>query len=133
MTSIASRAGRVATQNLVPILFAVLCLSGVLAAQMSMVFLANEVVTRLARNLFLVLSLIIPVVAGMGLNFGIVIGAMSGQVGIILVENAGWAGIDALAMAMLLSLPISLFFGWLTGILMNHAKGREMITRHPWW
>jgi simple sugar transport system permease protein len=119
---------RLFTRNLVPLLFAVLCVGGILAAGISWPFLANEVVTRLARNLFLVLSLIIPVVAGMGLNFGIVIGAMSGQVGLILVENANAQGLGAMGMAMLLSLPLSLFFGWLTGLLMNRAKGREMIT-----
>lgn len=35
-----------------------------------MSFIVNELVSRLSRNLFLVLSLIIPVLAGMGLNFG---------------------------------------------------------------
>lgn len=122
------RATRAAGRNLVPILFAFLCLAGVVASGMSLPFLFNEIITRLARNLFLVLSLIIPVVAGMGLNFGIVIGAMSGQVALIVTENAGWAGMDALTGAVLLSLPLSLFFGWLTGLLMNQAKGREMIT-----
>ena len=121
-------AAQAATQNLVPILFGALCVGGVIAAEIPWSFLANEVVTRLARNLFLVLSLIIPVVAGMGLNFGIVIGAMCGQVGLIVVENSGWAGLDALGGAMLVSLPLSLFFGWLTGMLLNLAKGREMIT-----
>jgi len=115
-------------QNLVPLLFAVLCVGGVMAAGISWPFLLNEVVTRLARNLFLVLSLIVPVVAGMGLNFGIVIGAMSGQVGLIVIENAGVEGLGALGLAMLVSLPLSLGFGWLTGMLLNRAKGREMIT-----
>jgi simple sugar transport system permease protein len=117
-----------ATRNVVPILFGILCLTGVLAAGIPLPFLANEVVTRLARNLFLVLSLIIPVVAGMGLNFGIVIGAMCGQVALIVTENGDYAGLDALVLAMAISVPLSLFFGWLTGLLMNLAKGREMIT-----
>jgi simple sugar transport system permease protein len=123
-----SRFRHLATQNIVPILFTVLCVTGVIAAGIPWPFLLNEIITRLARNLFLVLSLIIPVVAGMGLNFGIVIGAMSGQAGLIITENAEVSGIGALGLAMLLSLPMSLFFGWLTGMLMNHAKGREMIT-----
>jgi simple sugar transport system permease protein len=115
-------------QNLVPILFAVLCIAGVQAAGISVPFLANEVVTRMARNLFLVLSLIIPVVAGMGLNFGIVIGAMSGQIALLVIENHGASGIDALLAAMLISVPLALSTGWLTGRLLNLAKGREMIT-----
>lgn len=115
-------------QNLVPILFGILCLGAVIAAGIPLPFLLNEVVTRMARNLFLVLSLIIPVVAGMGLNFGIVIGAMCGQAGLILIENGNYSGLDALFLAMLVSLPLSLTFGWMTGLLMNRAKGREMIT-----
>ncbi|MCA9728493.1 MAG: ABC transporter permease [Candidatus Eisenbacteria bacterium] len=115
-------------KNLVPLLFATLCVTGILWAKISIPFLLTDVVPRLSRNLFLVLSLIIPVVAGMGLNFGIVIGAMCGQVGLILVENAGGQGLGALGLAMGLSLPLSLFFGWLTGLLLNRAKGREMIT-----
>jgi simple sugar transport system permease protein len=123
-----TRLTRVITRNVVPILFGILCIIGVIAAGIPLPFLLNEIVTRLARNLFLVLSLIIPVVAGMGLNFGIVIGAMSGQAALIMIENADATGMGALGAAMLISLPLSLFFGWLTGLLMNQAKGREMIT-----
>ncbi|MCA9755488.1 MAG: ABC transporter permease [Candidatus Eisenbacteria bacterium] len=117
-------------QNLVPLLFAALCIAGIVAARdaIALEILAGDIVTRLGRNLFLVLSLIVPVVAGMGLNFGIVIGAMCGQVGLILVENAGWSGLGALGAAMLFSIPLSLVFGGLTGRLLNRAKGKEMIT-----
>ncbi len=59
-----SRITRAASQNVVPILFGILCVIGVIAAGIPLPFLLNEVITRLARNLFLVLSLIIPVVAG---------------------------------------------------------------------
>lgn len=119
---------QILTRNVVPLLFAVLCVAGIISADISLPFIANDVVLRMARNLFLVLSLVIPVVAGMGLNFGIVIGAMCGQVGLILVENGRGVGLDALLLAMLLSIPFSLLFGWLTGLLLNKAKGREMIT-----
>ncbi len=115
-------------RNPVPILFTVLCLVGVIAARIPAGFVFNEVVTRLSRNLFLVLSLIVPVVAGMGLNFGIVIGAMCGQVGLILVENANGSGLGALLLAMAISLPLSVGSGILIGRLLNLAKGREMIT-----
>jgi simple sugar transport system permease protein len=123
-----ARVGGGARQNLVPLLFAVICITGILWANISIPFLLTDVVPRVARNLFLVLSLIVPVVAGMGLNFGIVIGAMCGQVGLILVENAGGQGLGALFLAMAFSLPLSLLFGWMTGLLLNRAKGREMIT-----
>jgi hypothetical protein len=125
---VAGRLAAAASRNIVPLLFGLLCITGVIAAGIPWPFLVNEVVTRMARNLFLVLSLIIPVVAGMGLNFGIVIGAMCGQAALIITENGDYSGIDALILAVLISIPLSLLFGWLTGLLMNRAKGKEMIT-----
>jgi len=125
--AVGSGASGLIRHHAVPLLFAALCVAGVAAANISLPYLVNEVITRLARNLFLVLSLIIPVIAGMGLNFGIVVGAMCGQVGLILVENSRLAGLDALGLAMLFSVPLSLGCGWLTGQLLNRAKGREMI------
>jgi simple sugar transport system permease protein len=42
---------------------------------------------RFSRNAVLVLSLLIPILAGLGLNFGIVLGAMAGQIAAILVTS----------------------------------------------
>ena len=57
-------------RNAVPVLFAVLCTLGVIVAEIDPLFLVNEIIARLARNSFLILSLLIPVSAGLGLNFG---------------------------------------------------------------
>lgn len=121
-------ASRALGRNAVPLLFAALCISGAVAAQLDAKFLANEIITRLARNSFLVLSLIIPVSAGMGLNFGIVIGAMAGQAALIAVTHWNMAGIGGFLAAAALSTPLAVLFGWLAGKVLNSAKGREMIT-----
>lgn len=42
-------------------------------------YVTSEIGKRMVRNTFLVLSLIIPIIAGMGINFGIPLGAMSGK------------------------------------------------------
>ena len=60
-------------KNIVPIVFIILCTIGFQYSGLSWIFFANDLMTRLARNSFLVISLIIPVLAGMGLNFGIVL------------------------------------------------------------
>jgi simple sugar transport system permease protein len=112
----------------VPIFFTVLCLFGIIAAGLNPRFLVTEVITRIARNSFLVLSLIIPVIAGLGLNFGIVIGAMSGQAALIIVTHLEIGGLPGFFLAALISVPFSLFLGWLTGLVLNRAKGREMVT-----
>jgi simple sugar transport system permease protein len=66
--------------------------------------------------------------AGMGLNFGMVLGAMAGQLGLMFITDWGIVGIPGLLLAMIISLPISAVLGWLCGAIMNKAKGREMVT-----
>ncbi len=119
---------KIVSKNAVPILFAIVCLLGIYYAQMPGQFLFMELVKRMARNSFLVLSLIIPVVAGMGLNFGIVLGALAGQIALILSTHWGWSGIGGLGLTALLATPLATLFGLLAGMLLNKAKGREMIT-----
>ena len=59
---------------------------------------------------------------------GMVLGAMAGQLGLIFISDWGIVGIPGLLLAMIISLPISIFLGWLCGSIMNLAKGREMVT-----
>ncbi len=115
------------TENIVVLIFVLLCLVCVEVSQMEWSFIVNELVSRLSRNLFIVLSLIIPVLAGMGLNFSIVIGAMAGQIALIAITHWGIVGLAGFTVAVLLSLPLSLLFGYLTGVVLNKTRGQEMI------
>jgi simple sugar transport system permease protein len=123
-----AQAGGAIARQAVPILFAVLCLFGIWVARITPPFLLGEMLVRVGRNSLLVLSLLIPILAGLGLNFGIVIGAMAGQVAAILVVHWGGRGIAGFAEAWLLATPIAILFGVVTGALFNRAKGREMVT-----
>lgn len=114
--------------NTVPLLFLIICIGGVIASKLSITYILNEIVNRLDRNLFLVLSLIIPVVAGMGLNFALVVGAMAGQIGLITIKVLNVGGIAGLLLAALISVPFALLFGYGTGKILNKTKGKEMIT-----
>lgn len=113
--------------NIVVIIFVILCLAGVKLSQMTWGFIMNELVARLARNLFIVLSLIIPVVAGMGLNFSIVIGAMAAQIALITVTHWGIGGINGILVTTVITIPLAIIFGYLTGIILNKTRGQEMI------
>lgn len=113
---------------IVPIVFFILCSVGFYYSGLSWMFFANDLMTRLARNSFLVISLIIPVLAGMGLNFGIVLGAMAGQFAAFMTVVYQLKGLAGFLVACGLSIPMAILFGWLTGILFNKAKGKEMIT-----
>lgn len=113
---------------IVPIVFMVICAIGFWYSGLPLNFLFNEMTLRLSRNLLLVMSLIIPVITGMGLNFGIVLGAMAGQVGLIVIMNYGIGGIGGILVAILISTPVAILLGYLVGKVLNRAKGKEMIT-----
>jgi len=114
--------------NMVTLLFIVLCLAGLNLSGQPMTLVLDELVNRIARNLFIILSLIIPVIAGMGLNFGIVIGAMAAQIVIIAVTHWQITGLAGFLLCIALTTPIAIVFGYLTGKLLNMTKGQEMIT-----
>ena len=115
-------------ENAVVLLFIALIAFAIPASGLPGSFLLQEIMTRLGRSSFLVIALLLPIMAGMGLNFGMVLGAMAGQIGLILITDWSVVGIPGLALAMIISLPISIFLGWLCGSIMNMAKGREMVT-----
>lgn len=114
--------------NMVPLMFIVICGVCIYLSGFSWSYLLNQVVTRMGRNIFLILSLLIPIMAGMGLNFGMTLGAMAGEIALILVADWQIWGIPGVVLAMLLSIPLSALLGLLCGTFMNKAKGREMIT-----
>lgn len=114
--------------NLVVLIFLAFTIIGLAFSEVSFSWFLSELTGRLYRNGMLVISLIIPVVAGLGLNFGIVIGAMAGQIGVIFVRFFGLGGISGLLLAMLVAVPLSILFGWMTGILYNKTRGQETIT-----
>ncbi|MBB6481708.1 ABC transporter permease [Spirochaeta isovalerica] len=114
--------------NAVPILFLIIISIGVPYSGFSVDYLVQEIIIRLSRNSFLVLSLLVPIMAGMGLNFGMVLGAMAGQIGLIFVTNWNIVGLQGIGLAMILSVPLSILLGWMSGKILNMAKGREMVT-----
>ncbi|MBF8983938.1 ABC transporter permease [Lutibacter sp. B2] len=126
--------GKIIFDNIVTIIFVVLCLLGVVASKLPIFFITHQLLLRIARNSFLVLSLIIPVLAGMGLNFGIVVGAMAGQIALVFVTHMAlqgytlFTGVPGFFISVIICTPISILFGWITGLILNKTKGQEMIT-----
>lgn len=114
-------------ENIVTIIFIVLTIIGILLSELNFLFIVNELISRISRNSFLVLSLIIPILAGLGLNFGIVVGAMAGQIGLIMVTYWGITKLPGFLLAVVIATPFAILFGYLTGKLFNKTKGQEMI------
>jgi simple sugar transport system permease protein len=116
------------TNNMVTIMFVVLSVAGLYVSGMNSTLYLNDIISRISRNSFLVLALIIPVIAGMGLNFAIVLGAMAAQASIIFVTHWGVTGFPGILLCVVIVTPLSVLLGYLTGLLFNKTKGQEMIT-----
>ncbi len=111
----------------VPILFLILSIIGIAAANVSMDFVFGQLYSRFIRNGIFVLALIIPIITGMGINFAITIGAIAAQVAMVIVIDMQLPGTKALLLATAISIVLSIAFGNVIGILLNKAKGKEMI------
>ena len=114
-------------KNKVVILFLLLCVGATAASKQPLTFVIPELFTRIARNAFIVLALIIPVITGLGLNFGIVVGAMAAQIALFLTTYWGFTGVGGFFITVALATPIALVFGFLVGKLFTLVKGNEMI------
>ena len=117
--------------NAVMVMFIALCLVCLYFSGYTIPYVMYELFGRLSRNAFIVLALILPIVAGMGINFAVTIGAMAAQISALWVIEWNVAGrfgsLAAFAAAMLMTVPIAAFFGFLIGKLLNKMKGQEMI------
>lgn len=112
----------------VPIIFIILVAFAIPLTGLSGKYFIRELMIRLSRNSFLILALLIPVMAGMGMNFGIVLGAMAGEIGLIFITDWRIIGLPGVLLAMLISTPIAVLLGYFAGMVLNRAKGREMVT-----
>ncbi len=112
---------------IVTILFLVLSLLFIVLGNLDMTSVARDLMKRLSRNAFIVLSLIIPIVAGMGINFAITIGAMAAQIGLLLAINWNLTGPVGILVAAAITLPLGALFGYLVGVMLNKMKGQETI------
>lgn len=126
----AKKAFQLLQNNSVPIMFVLICIVCIPMSGFSASYLFNEIVTRMGRNIFLILCLLFPIMAGMGLNFGMTLGAMAGEIALIFVSDWQIWGIPGVVLAMIMSVPLSALLGLMCGKLLNMAKGREMITSY---
>ena len=126
-TNVFQKTGSFLFDNKVMIAFAAICIAAIVLSGSPMTFIVDGVFTRITRNTFTVLALIIPVLAGLGLNFGIVIGAVAAQIAVFWVVYWGFGGFSGMLLSVLIATPLAVFFGYLVGKLFNRMKGAEMI------
>ena len=119
--------GTVIRNNAVTIMFVLLCVVCLYFSGLTVPYVMYELFGRLSRNAFIVLALILPIVAGMGINFAVTIGAMAAQIAALWVIEWGISGLGGFLLAMAMTVPLAAFFGFLIGKLLNKMKGQEMI------
>lgn len=115
------------SRNLLTVIFGVLCLIGFKAAGVSLGFVSGELYVRTVRNAVTILALLIPILAGMGLNFAIIIGAMISQFAMIVISDVAVPGLTGILAVFTLTLLLCFITGHLIGRILNAAKGKEMI------
>ena len=125
--SMIKKLGEFLFENKVMIAFASVCIAAIVLSESPITFVVDGVITRIGRNTFTVLALIIPVIAGLGLNFGIVIGAVAAQIALFWAVHWGLGGMSGMLICVLIATPLAAFFGYLVGKLFNQMKGAEMI------
>ncbi|GFN34955.1 ABC transporter permease subunit [Tepidimicrobium xylanilyticum] len=111
----------------VPIFFFILSILGIIAAKVGFNFILGELYARFIRNGIFLLALIFPIMAGMGINFSITIGAIAAQISMLIVIDIGFTPGLGSIIVILLSVVLSIVFGNMIGTLLNRAKGKEMI------
>ena len=114
--------------NAVVLIFVIITVVAIPVSRIPIPSIIQEILSRIGRNCFLVFSLILPIMAGMGINFGMVLGAMAGQIGLIFAVDWNIVGVPGLIFASLIAVPIAAFLGWIAGQILNRARGREMVT-----
>lgn len=118
---------RLIKKNTVPIAIFILALISFQLADVSFKYLASEVYTRFIRNTLFVMALVLPIICGMGINFAIVVGAVSAQMAIVFSIDLMLEGAAALIFTVIVSIVLSVVFGLMVAALLNRARGREMI------
>jgi simple sugar transport system permease protein len=120
--------GSFLADNAVVMIFVIITLVAIPVSGLPLTSIIQEILTRIGRNCFLVFSLLLPIMAGMGINFGMVLGAMAGQIGLLFTVDWNIVGVPGLIFASLIAIPIAAFLGWTAGQILNRARGREMVT-----
>ena len=121
------KTGSFLKNNVVTVMILVLSAILFVVSEMSLGMVANQVAERFARNTCLVLALIIPCLAGLGMNFGIVAGAMAAQISVFFCVHYGVTGISGFVISAAVATPLAILLGYLLGLIFNKTKGAEMI------
>lgn len=128
--ALSTKVGMLMRDNSMIFIFLGLALLTTITSGQSLTVSLNDFIIRFFRNFLLVVALILPINAGIGLNFGIVLGALGSQVALVMVLAMGayQTNVGSMLLWTLLTIVICIICGYLLGLLFNATKGQEMIS-----
>lgn len=115
-------------KHLITILFAITVIISLFYTNQLEIKIVESLISHVLGYFLIAVAIIIPINMGMGFNFGIGLGGMATQLAIIFVLNFAFTGVFGILTVIILSTVIAIGFGYLHGLLLNKAKGHEMIT-----
>lgn len=89
--------------------------------------LLDNTIVRMGMNGILVLAMVPSILSGTGPNFGLPLGIITGILGALISIELNLSGFTGFFFAIIFSLPIAIFAGYLYGLLLNSVKGSELM------
>ena len=99
---------------LLQIFFSIMIIFGLMFTKEQPLTILTSLSNMMIAFLLITIALIIPIKAGLGFNFGIIIGTIAGQSSVIFIVNFGFKSILGIILAILLASVFSLILGFIT-------------------
>ncbi len=113
--------------RLIILSFLLLLLVLALVTGMDVKRLLTDSMVRVGRNGLFVLALLLPLKAGLGLNFGLPVGIICGLIGLVLGLEWRLTGLNYILFASVVGTGLAVIAGYFYGVLLNKTKGQEMM------
>jgi len=113
--------------RLIITLFLLFLFAMVVVLEIDLYMAISDCLSRIGRNGLFTLAMMISIVCGAGLNFGLPIGIVCGLVGGVISLEYNMQGFAGFFVAVLISVPLAVIAGTLYGNILNRVKGSEMM------
>ncbi len=126
MEQVKSIFARVGISRFVVIAFLLVLMVSVFPLGINPGMIYGDILVRVGMNGFLVLAMMMSILCGAGLNFGLPIGILCGLVGGSIAVQFNWNGLSGFWGACIVSIPFAILAGYAYAYILNHVKGSEM-------
>lgn len=115
-------------ENLITLIFVSMIIISLTATDQVGAIIIDSLLNKVIGLTLITVALILPIKMGMGFNFSIGVGAMAAQFGIITAVSLELSGLLGILFTVIIATILALMFGYIAGLLLNKARGHEMIS-----